>query len=73
MIPKSSYDMAYFMFLIQFDIAEDGGILVNDKMETSIGNVYAAGDVCTASWKPAPHWLQVGGQVSTHHALLYWC
>ena len=28
-------------------------------MQTSIPDVYAAGDVCDASWEHAHHWLQV--------------
>ncbi len=32
---------------------------VNDRMETSIKDVYAAGDSCTANWKPAPQWFQM--------------
>lgn len=36
------------------------GILVNDKMETNVPDVYAAGDVCTAKWESeTPHWTQV--------------
>ncbi|KAK6170256.1 hypothetical protein SNE40_018691 [Patella caerulea] len=42
-----------------FEIAEDGGIKVNDKMETNVKDVFAAGDICTASWIPAPHWIQM--------------
>lgn len=41
------------------DLAEDGGMKVNSKMETSIKGVYAAGDVCTSSWEPSQHWLQM--------------
>jgi NAD(P)H-nitrite reductase large subunit len=40
-------------------LAEDGGIKVNSKMETSLKDVYAAGDSCTASWDLAPHWFQM--------------
>lgn len=40
-------------------LANDGGIKVNWKMETSIPNIYAAGDVCTASWEQATHWFQM--------------
>ena len=32
---------------------------VNDHMETSIKDVYACGDVCTASWNLSPHWFQM--------------
>lgn len=40
-------------------LADDGGIKVNWKMETSIPDVFAAGDVCTASWEQAIHWFQM--------------
>lgn len=40
-------------------LADDGGIKVNWKMETSIPDIFAAGDVCTASWEQAPHWFQM--------------
>lgn len=43
----------------KFEIADDKGIKVNCRMQTNIQDVYAAGDVCTASWTPARHWLQM--------------
>ena len=43
----------------QFAVAADGGLEVNDRMETSLPDVFAAGDVCTACWELSPHWLQV--------------
>jgi pyridine nucleotide-disulfide oxidoreductase domain-containing protein 1 len=43
----------------KFEVAVDGGLKVNDKMETNIQNIYAAGDVCTADWKAAPFWFQM--------------
>jgi len=42
-----------------FQVAEDGGILVNQSMETNIPDIYAAGDVCTVNWDVARHWFQV--------------
>lgn len=42
-----------------FELASDNGIKVNWRMETNIRDVYAAGDVCTASWTPAQHWFQM--------------
>ena len=30
-----------------FEMAEDGGLLVDERMQTSVPDVYAAGDVCT--------------------------
>ncbi|RUS86105.1 hypothetical protein EGW08_006125 [Elysia chlorotica] len=43
----------------QFELADDGGIRVNSRMETSQHSVFAAGDVCTACWEHADHWLQM--------------
>lgn len=43
----------------QFRFGPDGGIFVNELMETSIQNIYAAGDVCFAGWNLAPHWFQM--------------
>ena len=48
------------MFPFQkFEIGDDGGLRVNDKMQTTVPDVFAAGDVCTASWEAADHWMQV--------------
>ena len=52
-----NYQNSFFFF--KFLLAADGGICVNDQMETNVANVFAAGDVCTASWPHAPHWIQV--------------
>lgn len=30
---------------------EDGGILVNEFMQSSLPNIYAAGDICTCNWQ----------------------
>ncbi|EPY81254.1 pyridine nucleotide-disulfide oxidoreductase domain-containing protein 1 [Camelus ferus] len=38
---------------------EDGGLKVNDHMHTSLPDIYAAGDICTASWEPSPVWQQM--------------
>ncbi|KAG8438532.1 hypothetical protein GDO86_004919 [Hymenochirus boettgeri] len=43
------------------DVAEDGGLKVNDHMQTSLTDIYAAGDICTASWNVSPLWQQVAG------------
>ena len=40
-------------------IAEDEGIEVDVQMRTSLSDVYAAGDVCTAKWTPGPNWVQM--------------
>ncbi|CAI4232123.1 unnamed protein product [Auanema sp. JU1783] len=41
-------------------IADDGGILVDNAMKTSIDDVYACGDVCTPSWiGQSENWKQM--------------
>ncbi|XP_008849816.1 pyridine nucleotide-disulfide oxidoreductase domain-containing protein 1 [Nannospalax galili] len=42
-----------------FDLGEDGGLRVDDQMRTSLPDVYAAGDICTACWEPSPVWQQM--------------
>lgn len=38
-------------------------------MRTSLPDIYAAGDICTASWEPSPVWHQVNQivQVCAQH------
>ncbi|VDM21903.1 unnamed protein product [Hydatigera taeniaeformis] len=41
-------------------IAEGGGVVVNEMMQSSVPEVYAAGDCAFAGWRPkAPHWFQM--------------
>lgn len=40
------------------DVASDGGIKVDWKMETSLSDIFAAGDVCTVNWT-SEHWFQM--------------
>lgn len=41
-------------------IAEGGGVVVNEMMQSSVPEVYAAGDCAFAGWQPkAPHWFQM--------------
>uniref|UniRef100_A0A8C2VV03 Pyridine nucleotide-disulfide oxidoreductase domain-containing protein 1 n=2 Tax=Chinchilla lanigera TaxID=34839 RepID=A0A8C2VV03_CHILA len=42
-----------------FDLGEDGGLKVDEHMLTSLPDIYAAGDICTASWQPSPVWQQM--------------
>lgn len=53
----SSY--CWFVQILQFAVGEDGGLKVDKHMHTSLPDVYAAGDICTASWEPSPVWHQV--------------
>lgn len=48
-----------FKITKEFDKSEDGGIQVNEFMQTSLSNIYAAGDICTANWTLAKHWFQM--------------
>ena len=42
-----------------FQLATDGAIKVNEEMETSIKDIYAAGDVCHVNWDSSKHWFQM--------------
>ncbi|KRY46015.1 Pyridine nucleotide-disulfide oxidoreductase domain-containing protein 1 [Trichinella britovi] len=42
-----------------FKVADDGGLLVDDQMQTNFEDIFAAGDVCTAGWEPDPNWFQM--------------
>lgn len=58
-MPYSSLISFFFHSALQFEVAEDGGLKVNENMMTSVPDVYAAGDVCSASWQLADLWFQV--------------
>ena len=67
LISKCMSTLSYFVFVLlhlpfhffQFEVADDGGLKVDDKLQTSIPDIYAAGDACTASWDMSELWLQV--------------
>ncbi|XP_060101875.1 LOW QUALITY PROTEIN: pyridine nucleotide-disulfide oxidoreductase domain-containing protein 1 [Heteronotia binoei] len=42
-----------------FALGQDGGLKVDQGMRTSLLDIYAAGDICTASWEPSPLWQQM--------------
>ncbi|MEE6477385.1 hypothetical protein FKM82_011496 [Ascaphus truei] len=42
-----------------FDLAEDGGMKVDEHMHTSLQDIYAAGDICSASWTHSALWQQM--------------
>ncbi|KAH8273802.1 hypothetical protein KR044_000713 [Drosophila immigrans] len=44
---------------VPLQLAEDGGINVDEMMRSNLCDVYAAGDVCTTAWTPAQHWFQM--------------
>ena len=44
---------------LEFRLGPDGGILVDETMETSVKDIYAAGDVCSVNWSVSFHWFQV--------------
>ncbi|EFA04075.1 pyridine nucleotide-disulfide oxidoreductase domain-containing protein 1 [Tribolium castaneum] len=48
-----------FATLHEFARSEDGGLQVNEFMQTSLKDIYAAGDICAAGWPPAKHWFQM--------------
>ncbi|XP_025196501.1 pyridine nucleotide-disulfide oxidoreductase domain-containing protein 1 isoform X2 [Melanaphis sacchari] len=54
-IPNSNFDIRDGKSI---DIASDGGIKVDWKMETNLSDIFAAGDVCTVDWK-SEHWFQM--------------
>uniref|UniRef100_A0A0N5ASH6 Pyridine nucleotide-disulfide oxidoreductase domain-containing protein 1 n=1 Tax=Syphacia muris TaxID=451379 RepID=A0A0N5ASH6_9BILA len=43
----------------ELELADDNGILVDEHMMTSIPDVYACGDVCSAGWQWSKHWMQM--------------
>lgn len=51
--------------------ADDGGIVVDDQMRSSLAGVYAAGDACTANWEQAKHWFQMRLWTQARHMGVY--
>lgn len=43
----------------EFALGPDGGLTINELMQTSIADVYAAGDVVHAGWQLSSHWFQM--------------
>jgi NADPH-dependent 2,4-dienoyl-CoA reductase/sulfur reductase-like enzyme len=41
------------------EFAEDGGICVDSRMQSSVACVLAAGDCCTVRQSHSPHWFQM--------------
>lgn len=82
-MPSKSFRVSSFLCSLdgrtsptfQLKIGSDQGILVDDEFKTSVPNIYAAGDVCTAGWTVAPHWFQVSisSTLSTDFFSLFYC
>ncbi|XP_069484528.1 pyridine nucleotide-disulfide oxidoreductase domain-containing protein 1 isoform X2 [Ambystoma mexicanum] len=73
-------NVEHFLSGNSFDVAEDGGLKVDDHMRTSLPDIYAAGDICTASWEHSSLWQQVvllgkynAQGLGTDHELLLRC
>ena len=41
------------------EVDTEGGVVVDHNMVTSDPDIYAAGDICSASWEPSEHWMQM--------------
>lgn len=54
-----------------FDLSEDGGIKINEFMQTSLPHIYAAGDICSANWNLAKHWFQMKLWTQAHQMGAY--
>lgn len=54
-----------------FDLSADGGIKVDAFMKSSLPNIYAAGDLCTANWHLAKHWFQMKLWTQAHQMGAY--
>ena len=44
---------------IQLSLSDEGGVVIDSEMRSSLTDVYAAGDVCTANWANSQLWFQV--------------
>ena len=47
------------MFKHVVNVNEDGAIVIDNTMRTSHPHNYAAEEVCSAGWNPAPDWMQM--------------
>ncbi|CAF3287369.1 unnamed protein product [Rotaria socialis] len=48
-----------FLQSANFKLGTDGGLLVDERMCTSIKNIFACGDVCSAGWTLTEQWFQM--------------
>ena len=47
------------MFKHVVNVNKDGAIVIDNTMRTSHPHNYAAEEVCSAGWNPAPDWMQM--------------
>ncbi|KAK4880389.1 hypothetical protein RN001_008535 [Aquatica leii] len=52
-VPQNSFNVVGN----KFETSEDGGISVNEFLQSTVKNIYAAGDVCSPNWVFAKHWF----------------
>ena len=50
---------------VQVALSDEGGVAIDNEMRSNLRDVYAAGDVCTASWEHSLLWFQVCSIYST--------
>ncbi|XP_017772126.1 PREDICTED: pyridine nucleotide-disulfide oxidoreductase domain-containing protein 1 [Nicrophorus vespilloides] len=49
--------MSDFKITTALELSEDKGIKVDEFMQSSVKNIYVAGDLCTADWEHAKQWF----------------
>ena len=47
--------LARDLYRDEVELDTEGGVVVNQNMVTSDPDIYAAGDICFASWEPSEH------------------
>ena len=55
------------------EVDTEGGVVVDHNMVTSDPDIYAAGDICSASWKPSEHWMQMRLWTQARQIYLEFC
>ena len=58
-ISASGVSPAGDLYRDEVEVDTEGGVVVDHNMVTSDPDIYAAGDICSASWEPSEHWMQM--------------